>query len=275
MKRQRTLKLKSTTLYFTPAAAVLAAALASGTSACGSQSVPVGYDVGDAPPASAGSGTTTAGSTNGGSTDVGGDTSTSAGSTATGGGASTAVSVPVTVGNGGAGSDDCGNSGSTAVTSPPDLNAACDGVAALTGQAVLDALQPKYLATLAYEDGTSTQLTIATHYAGGPVTCPGANSSMEASLAKVDLEVQFDVATADGAFQESFAAPLTFDGSSPLSFYGYLPASCLKGTYKPTLSGAPLIVVFAGSLSKTTSNGSVIQQTTGNPGQGAAIGSWK
>jgi hypothetical protein len=163
---------------------------------------------------------------------------------------------------------------------PLSLTDVCDGVAGLTGQSVLDGLQPTYAATFTYQGGASTALTITTRYAGGPITCHPALISMGGppdTPAWVEVQMQITFATANGAFNESFSTPVDWHFTTTRDFDAPVPASAIKGTYKPTLTGfATIDISFGGSFSGTTTTGIVVEQgMNGNMGQTSRAGSWQ
>jgi hypothetical protein len=163
---------------------------------------------------------------------------------------------------------------------PLSLSDVCDGVSGLTGQSVLDGLKPTYAATFSYQGGASTALSITTHYAGGPITCHTHTISTGGppdTPAWVEVQMQMTFVTADGAFDESFSTPIGAHFTTTLGFNAPVPASAIKGTYKPTLTGfATVDIAFAGSFSGATTTGTVMEQgMSGNVGQVMRAGSWQ
>jgi hypothetical protein len=160
----------------------------------------------------------------------------------------------------------------------PSLDAGCLGMADLTGQALLDALRPEYTATYTPAGGGApTALTIRTQYNHGPASChPSACD--ECPPGWVQVEVQIDFATADGLFDETFTTPVELSpGGDTLSWDPVVPASDIKGTYKPTLVGHPTVnLSFGGTFSAASTSGVVEQQASnGGGGSVAPAGTWK
>jgi hypothetical protein len=159
----------------------------------------------------------------------------------------------------------------------PSLNTSCDGVPGLTGQAVLDALRPEYTATYKpVGSGAPTALTIRTEYTHGPASChPSACEMCPPGWVQVDVQIHFT--TADGLFDESFTTPVELSpGSTTLMWDPIVPATDIKGSYKPTLVGHPTVnLSFGGSFSGATTSG-VIEQQASNGGGGsvAGAGTW-
>jgi hypothetical protein len=160
----------------------------------------------------------------------------------------------------------------------PSLNTSCNGVPGLTGQAVLDALRPEYSATyMPVGSGAPSALTITTQYTHGPASChPSACDMCPAGWVQVDVEIHF--ATADGLFDETFTTPVELSpGSSILMWDPIVPATDIKGSYKPTLVGHPTVdLSFGGSFDGTNTSGLIEQQATnGGGGSVAGAGTWK
>jgi len=160
----------------------------------------------------------------------------------------------------------------------PSLDAGCLGMADLTGQAVLDALRPEYTATYTpVGGGTPTALTIRTQYDHGAASChPSACD--ECPPGWVQVEVQIDFVTADGLFNETFTTPVELSpGGDTLSWDPVVPATDIKGTYKPTLVGHPTVdLSFGGTFSGSSTSGLVEQQASnGGGGSVAGAGTWK
>lgn len=225
--------------------------------------------------------------------DAGSGPNADSGSNAATGADASSDSGPTVVGSGGLPGQDAGpastailpeggpDGGQDSPSSPPasfGLNQTCDGVAGLTGQALLDTLKPQYLATLTHSSGKSTQLTITPTYAGGQVTCHPAfhsNGGAPDLPAYFDVVVQLDFVTADGVFRERFPTAvnnsiMNFGGS--LGFYAVVPTADLKGTFKPDLPGGTLSVDLIGYFKGATTNGSVVQRSPPCPPNSTCVG---
>jgi hypothetical protein len=119
------------------------------------------------------------------------------------------------------------------------LSAICDGVAGLTGQSVLDALDVPTGGTFhrsSPEVESPTPLTLRIHYEGGSVECIAAHSdgsSMNPSVvaATVRVHVNVDFATGDGLLDEHFDGELVSEGQS-VGFEAVVPVASLAGSYK-------------------------------------------
>ena len=114
-------------------------------------------------------------------------------------------------GSGGAGSGGSGASSGTGGQPYPldSLDEPC-GPSGITGQGVLDAIVAEYQAAL--EGDVTAALTIGIGYDGGDIVCHPPYSTGETGPAmseEVEVFVQVDFATSDGAFDEVFTAALT------------------------------------------------------------------
>jgi len=157
------------------------------------------------------------------------------------------------------------------------LTTSCNGVPGLTGQALLDGLQPEYAATYTpVGTGAPTALTIRTHDPSGQASCHPSPCD-ECPPGWVAVDVAIDFVTADGLFDETFTTPVKLSpGDTTLSWDPIVPTTSIKGTYKPTLVGHPTVnLSFGGTFSGTTTMGSVVQQASnGSSGSVEGAGDW-
>lgn len=147
----------------------------------------------------------------------------------------------------------------------------CDGVPGLTGQAVLDVLEknkrelPATFGRWVYPPGPpkmdhETELTVGLRFDNGAVRCTPARPDPAGTLnpgvtpAAVEIVVNVTFRTADGLFDETFAAPfkLVGSGSSGVSFQVNVPVNAFKGTYRAIAEadkeGAAKPVLFFGTI---------------------------
>ena len=144
------------------------------------------------------------------------------------------------------------------------LDEVCDG--AVTARDVLARVANESDLTLRYRDRPgSTPLVIRTAYEGGALTCVphvvgvGRMPDIEA---RVKVEVQMSLVTADGSFNESFVATLDGVGNAPTTWGSpTFHVGDLQGTWDPDLPGYQLITFdFHGFFDGPSTTGYLVKR---------------
>lgn len=166
----------------------------------------------------------------------------------------------------------------------------CDGVAGLTGAALLAAMKAEYTATFTPRTGSASALSIKLKYEGGPIVCHRAfksNGGAPDMPAWIELTAAMDFSTADGLFAEKRAAQVARRFGDALELSATAPAAEIKGTFTPAaMPGFDVISVgFGGNLLADGSTSGNVQQFGAksappppgqvNPGVTQPVGSWK
>lgn len=166
----------------------------------------------------------------------------------------------------------------------------CDGVAGLTGAALLAAMKAEYTATFTPRTGSASALSIKLKYEGGAIVCHRAfksNGGAPDMPAWIELTAAMDFSTADGLFAEKRAAQVARRFGDALELSATAPAAEIKGTFTPAaMPGFDVISVgFGGNLLADGSTSGNVQQFGAksappppgqvNPGVTQPVGSWK
>ena len=145
----------------------------------------------------------------------------------------------------------CSGSGSDV-----DLTAPC-GPDQRTAAEVLDWIQSPYEVTLDYHAGPSTTMMISARYTGGAIVCHEPVPEVR-EYSYVDVDVDVQVLTTDGAFDEYVTVPARTTAFPWSEFQIAIRADELRGTFDP---GNPdlhdRVVVFAAQFQEGDLWGSV------------------
>jgi hypothetical protein len=170
-------------------------------------------------------------------------------------------------------------------TDPYELGAldeSCEGI--VTGRQILDAIEESYTATFDYIDGSpSTELSLTFIYESGTLLCHPAipappGSGAPDQPAYLDVEMTAQIATADGAFDETATATLTaYAADAPVELRARLDVTTLVGTFEPRLMDLTTHgITFGGQLMGPTTSGTAVEGGTRSTGVGETlgVGSW-